>query len=190
MDYQNYEDYMREVLGYQSMENNLYNQEPYHTYMPEQEIYYDMPNQMEQNTEEELNQLYPDIYRIIYPMVCKICNQNSHRKITREVLDEMTLEIYKHVEAEDKQTRTNNKPLKSGEVRVTNTRNTEENQTRQTNFFMQDLIRILLIKELTRPGRRPPVRPPVAPHPRPPIRPRPPMGPPPPPRPRGYNGLY
>jgi hypothetical protein len=53
---------------------------------------------------------------------------------------------------------------------------------------MQDLIRILLLRELAggRPYYRPPIFPPYRPGPGPGPGPRPPFGPP----HRGYNGLY
>ena len=75
----------------------------------------------------------------------------------------------------------------------------QNNTTRQRNTGLNDLIRILLLRELIGrpgfPGFRPP-RPPPPPPPRPPRPPmRPPMGPGPrPPRPRGdmseYNRQY
>ena len=145
MDYQNYEDYMREVLGYQNMPNN----NVYNTYYTEYETpVYNMEI-------EELNNMYPDIYKFLYPMVCKVCNQNSHKRITREVLEEMVSEIYNSMEAKEMQPR-ELKPLRNGDVTNPNTRKPEMNrETRQRNYYLEDLIRILLLRELIRPGRSP-----------------------------------
>ena len=43
---------------------------------------------------DALNEFYPEIYKMLYPMVCKICNQNKHREITKDLIDRMTDEIY------------------------------------------------------------------------------------------------
>lgn len=117
---------------------------------------------------DELEACYPDTYRIVYPMVQTACMQNT-RPLTRETIDAMTNEIYFALED-------NNLGEERGEEK------TEDRQIIR-NQGLNDLIRILLLRELLgRPGfpirPRPPMRPP-----RPPM--RPPMGPGPgrPPRP-------
>ena len=194
MDYQNYEDYMRSVLGYQAMQNNIYTdaynyQDTYSN--PNNNYYYEVPFQntnMMNMREDELNDLYPEIYKIVYPMVCEVCNQNYNRQITRTLLDQMTEEIYSNVEPEDKQNTTfvRNQSLKNGDVRNPNAKEpvVPVKETRQTNSLLRDLIRILLLREWIRPGR-PPARPPFPggrPQPPRPGPGRPPMGPPPRPR--------
>ena len=170
MDYQNYEEYMRSVLGYSPM-GNIYTD----TYDSRNDYYYDMPDNM---LNRNLDMYYPDIYKIVYPMVCKICNQNMNREITEDMIDSMTDEIYRNVEdvgtelsvqANKMQT-----PLKNGDVRNPNAKEPELRETRQRNFLLRDLIRILILRELSRPNR-PPFRPPVRP-PRPPRPPRTPWG--------------
>ena len=113
-------------------------------------------------------------------MIQRSCNQNT-RSITRELIDSMTDEIYFAIE--DKEMLENrNKEEKSTQL-------TEDRQIRR-NTNLNDLIRILIIRELLGrpgfPGGRPP-RPPVRP-PRPPM--RPPMGPPPRPQPRPGMGPF
>lgn len=148
-----YEEYMRSVLGYQPM--NTYN------------MYYDnweIPNMNAMNTIQiqELENCYPDIYRIVYPMIQNACNQNT-RSITRELIDSMTDEIYYALE--DKEMLEN----RNKEEKI------EDRQIRR-NTNLNDLIRILIIRELFgRPGF-PGGRPPRPRPPRPPM--RPPMGPP------------
>lgn len=170
MDYQNYEDYMRSVLGYQG--GNIYA----NTYNPRNDYYYDMPmttNYSNVNS-ETLNEFYPEIYKMVYPMVCKLCNQNMNREITKDLIDRMTDEIYVNFESEDRQIQNVRSPLKNGDVRNPNAKEPEVRQeTRQQNRLLRDLIRILILRELGRPGRPPigPGRPPMPPPPRPPMGP-------------------
>lgn len=168
-----YEEYMRSVLGYNQMPNNIYT----NTY---DDYYYDTQylNNNRQNVNEEfLNTMYPDIYRIVYPMVCKVCTQYGQREITRELIDSMTDEVYSNVEPDDRVTTTTTTRatvLKNGDVRNPNAKEPEvRSETRQSNFLLRDLIRILILREL---GRRP-NRPGPGPGPMPPRPPRPPQPP-------------
>ena len=193
MNYQSYEDYMRSVLGYSPYVENDY------TYSEPEDLY-DYSNVMPTSAEplQDLTPFYPEIYKIIYPMVCKVCNTNSNRELTKDLLEKMIDEIYKNVEPEEGSPTRTPPPLKNGDVRNPNSKDPEPviKETRQTNFLLRDLIRILLLREWERPTR-PPVRPPFPPGGRPPMGPggpggmpqpprpgngRPPMGPPPRPR--------
>ena len=171
MNYQDYEDYMRSVLGYQN--NNIYantyggNTDYYYNYSPNMN-YTDVNN-------EALNNLYPEIYKLLNPMVCKICTQNSNKEITKELVDNMTEEIYLNFESEDSQRLRSMPPLKNGDVRNPNAKEPELRSSgpRQGNYLLKDLIRILILKEFGRPGfylGRPPIVPPPPPQ-RPPVRP-------------------
>ena len=188
MNYQNYEEYMRSVLGYSPYVENDY------TYTDEQEDIYNYQNDtlpyMQQT--QDLTPFYPEIYKIIYPMVCKTCNMNSGRDLTKDLLEQMCDEIYRNVEPEQETQANvrNQPPLKNGDVRNPNAKEpvVPIKETRQTNFLLRDLIRILLLREWgrsPRPPQRPPFpggRPPVGPGNMQPPRPgqgRPPMGPPP-----------
>lgn len=161
-----YEEYMRSVLGYNQMPNNIYANSIYDNY------YYDT-DYINNANDEMIESLYPDIYRVVYPMVCKVCNQNNQREITRDLIDRMTDEIYTNIESDDRQIPLmQQRPiLKNGDVRNPNARETEaRSETRQNNFLMRDLIKILILRELLR--RRPPMHPTM----RPPVQPpRPPM---------------
>ena len=160
-----YEEYMRSVLGYQGMNNYDMNYDMW-----------DTPNMTAMNTiqMQELENCYPDIYRMVYPMIQKACGQNT-RPVTRELIDSMTDEIYFAIE----------------DIEMVENRNKEEkteNRQIRRNTNLNDLIRILLLREfLGRPGF-PGGRPPRPRPPRPPM--RPPMGPPPPrPQPRPGMGM-
>ncbi len=148
-----YDEYIRSILGYPNYNQNIY------------ENNYNMTNyrHMEQNA--ELESCYPDIYKVVYPMVTKACANNT-KPVTSALIDELTNEIFLAVENEN----TNN--VKKEPIR--------ENRGEDRQFRhggLQDLIRILLIRELLgRPGNFPPNRPPLMP-PRPPMRPPFPGGP-------------
>lgn len=167
-----YEEYMRSVLGYNQTPGSIYT----NTY---DDYYYDMQYLNNQNNmnNEILESMYPEIYKVIYPMISKICAQNCQREITRDLVDNMTEQIYLNMEPDDRpsQISINTKPiLKNGDVRNPNAKEPEtRNETRQSNFMLRDLIRILIIRELLgrpgRPGFRPP-RPQMPPRP-----PRPPQ---------------
>ena len=158
-----YEEYMRSVLGYNQMPNNIYT----NTY---NDYYYDTSYLNNQPNNDMLNDMYPEIYRIVYPMVSRICTQNSQREITRDLLDSMTDEIYRNIEGAEPQTSTSSTmqrmPLKNGDVRNPNAKEPQEvrGETRQSNFMLRDLIRILIIREFLRPNRPNRPRPPRPPY--------------------------
>ena len=194
MSYQSYEEYMRSVLGY-----SPYIQQNDYTYSEPEDLYdYSNIAPVSVQPTQDLTPFYPEIYKIIYPMVCKVCNTNSSRELTKDLLEQMIDEIYKNLEPEEECPTRMPPPLKNGDVRNPNSKDPEPviKETRQTNFLLRDLIRILLLREWGRPNR-PPARPPFPPGGRPPMglggpggmreppRPgngRPPMGPPPRPR--------
>lgn len=104
MYYQNYEDYMRSVLGYPASSPNIYENYDYRTsfnmnnmagYSP---TYQDVNQNMISNlSEDDIRSLYPDIYHLITPMVDKVCKANRE-PITRELIEKMTDEIYMAME--------------------------------------------------------------------------------------------
>ena len=166
-----YEEYMRNVLGYQPMNNDTYG------YGMNFENF-EMANMSSTNTVQmrELEDCYPEIYRIIYPMVQNACNRNT-RPITRDLIDSMTEEIYFAIEDKDMIENRNNKDATTAEK-------SEDRQRIIRNPRLNDLIRILLLRELLgRPGF-PGGRPPFPRPPRPPM--RPPMGSP---RPQPRPGM-
>ena len=191
MYYQNYEDYMGNMVGYQPMNSNMYSN-------------YHMHHQMEEMKTEEISEMYPDIYKIIYPVICKVCTQNMHRPITRDLILKLTDEVYEIVEddrtqadtavrVEETRKEVNQQPSTSKSTSTTSVSNTRSEETtilHSRNTFLKDLIRILVIRELF-PRPRPP-RPPFpgpGPMPRPPRPPFPGPGPMPRP-PRGSESMY
>lgn len=201
MYYQNYEDYMRSVLGYPI--------EPRNTY----EMYNFMPyGNTTNNYSDEIVDLYPEIYKLVNPMVCKICASNT-KPITRELIEQMTEEIYTNIETapeidtvinvqvntprENRETSAKDTSLSSTSSKNVRSNNSttksdmkvskdipEKRETRQfgRNRSLQDLIRILILNQLLGAGRPP--------HHRPPFPPRPPVRPPRPREDRYYNEYY
>ena len=191
MYYQNYEDYMRSILGYPIQEQNLFS----NTYSNYNNMEYEYITQMPRYSKEILD-LYPEIYKIVNPMVCKLCEANT-KPITKELLEQMTEEIYLNIESDpseyvsqvvnvkvnlpnQEEKRQNN--INSPKVTTLKKENRVEEKTRTENRQMlrnntlRDLIKILILNRLLGGNMRPPrPRPPRPPFPmRPEINPIPP----------------
>lgn len=106
MYYKNYEDYMRAVLGYPIERQNTYsnysnnylqaNNTNLATQYMQAENSYTITNNKKYNENDFLN-FYPEIYKIVNPMVCKIC-ENNNEPITKELIQKMTDEVYNNLE--------------------------------------------------------------------------------------------
>ena len=200
---ESYDDYIRNILGYPSVRNNIqqrnnmYNNDMCTCNMFGEDTQTTVKNmQNMQNTNQEIEECYPEIYKIVYPMVRNACAKNT-KPITRRLIDEITNEIYLSIESnnevnininlqnEVQHTGNRSKVASSNEMKnVTSSakvdsttvekriENKEDRQIR--NRGLNDLIIILLIRELLgRPGfigPRPPF--PGGPGGRPPMRPR------------------
>ena len=137
MDYQSYDAYMRNTLGFSG--SNCSNP----CMMPYQNMYVSpmCPGQC-----NDLERMYPDSYRVVYPMVVSACN-TVNMPITEDMLDNMTDDIY-------------DRAMADGRISVDINIETRDDEGRQMgrrprprrNRFFRDLIRILLLRELL--GRR------------------------------------
>ena len=181
MYYQNYEDYMRQVLGYPINDPNIYE-----TYNYSNENTYSSNRVQNNLTEAEIKALYPESYNVIYPLVCKACEENNET-ISKSTVDKMTDDIYKLIEnRENSQVSARQEAKRELTPKRTPIKN-ESRETRQTNNpLLRDLIKILILQRLLGGGviapprpipPRPPFPPPVGP-----VRPpfpggRPPYGP-------------
>lgn len=81
---------------------------------------------------DDIELFYPDTYKIIYPMVCSVCDM-IQTPITKDLILMLTEDIYTELE-------------KSMQIQI-------EVMSRQRNRYLNDLISILLIRELL--NRRP-----------------------------------
>ena len=181
MDFFMYEDYMQNfwnypIEGYQNtyeqyldncgygcnMNRNYYeydyNYSPYRQSMNYQ-------NRGISNT--QIEELYPEIYKVVYPMVKKVCSNNS-RTITNEIIEQMTEEVYNNVEANNgvELNITLNNNVRGDKTNAQDTK--QENRGSSRNNGLMDIIKILILRELI--GRpcnnhncRP--RPPMPPYP-------------------------
>ncbi len=186
-----YDEYIRSILGYP----------PISSYNDNFQTFNNQNMNYENRMDSELESCYPEIYKIVYPMITTKCN-NVRANLTNDEIENMTDEIYYALEerneiqlninltnevrsSETNSQKTSKTMDKKPDVKVSEISSSEKRETRQINRGLRDLIKILLIRELlNRPGRpgRPPhhPRPPMpGPGPRPPVRPpmRPPFGP-------------
>ena len=189
--YNPYEEYMRNSLGYNQtpmMNMNQMNMNQMNM-NPMTEMYETEGNFTCNQT--SVDDMYPEIYRIIYPMICKAC-MAVNENVSEDLVSRITNEVYMNVEhmevvGENRSATINvntpaSKSVKSDLLSKTNsntiksTSNTRQ-ETRQTNPLLRDLIRILVLRELIgnpgRPRPRPPFsepgRPPFGPGQRPPF---------------------
>ena len=181
-----YRDYMQNLLGsnfpnYQNTYDNSFIDVGY-SYNPMGNYFYN--NQPQMNRSVDLESLYPEIYKIIYPMVQKACLQITGQ-IDASLLDNLTNDIYNYLEGEnvinlniniENSKRENTNSDNSNDTRS----NSSQSETRNVNNPIRDLIKILLIRELLRRQRqnRPPrpMRPMDPMRPTEPMRPMPPFG--------------
>ena len=171
MYYQSYEDYMRNVLGYPVAGDNCFRNSNY--YMNQMPTYIN---------ETQVDTMYPEIYKLINPIVCNVCD-GFDGNITEDALEKMVDEIYEKVELNNEimskinvenRTTENNKVAKTATVQMQNSnviqnrdvKDVAEDRRVRRNPLLRDLIRILILNRLLG-GNRPPKRPPY-PGPRPP----------------------
>lgn len=89
-------------------------------------------------TNMDLERSYPESYKLLYPMVRTACMRNT-KPITDETIDEMVRDIYSNFHSDE----TSQVPAK------TRTKEVEADRVaKPNNFVLNDLIRILLIREL------------------------------------------
>ena len=175
-----FEDYMQNVLGYRM---NPY-PDTYEGYYPYNYMNCigncNFDNKKNNEIEMDLENCYPEIYKIIYPMIKKVCMQNREQ-ITIDLIEKMTEEVFNNIETGDVinlniNIGNSNETNRSITQKVQNRgENEKENRVQNNNYLLRDLIKILLLRELI--GRPVMPRPPM-----PPVMPRPPFGRPPMPR--------
>ena len=160
-----YEDYIRSILGYPTAQNT-YQMQP-------------ITNYRNNETDKSIEACYPEIYKVVYPMVNKACMTNL-RPVTPELIDELTDEIYSSIETDNNginininlsnevqsqnsgnrtntgnsiQTATAKKQVENRSVQAENREENKREDRQFRNRGLQDLIRILLIRELLRKTR-------------------------------------
>lgn len=144
MNYQNYDDYMRSILGYNNMNSNMC----MNNAVPYQDMYRDC---------DDLERMYPDTYRIVYPMVVSACDMVT-MPVTEEMVDRMTDDIYDRAVTDSRINIDINIGMESRDDSESRQMD-ERRRPRRRNRFFRDFIRVLLLRELLRRRRRFPMRP-------------------------------
>ena len=159
---ESYQNYIRSILGYpMCTENSNAMSYPNYEYTS---------NYRQNMNRKELEECYPEIYKLIFPMVTKTCD-SIQEPITKELVEQLTDNIYFAIEGNEEVNIHINLTNEVGGKK----QKKETRSPRPVNRNLRDLIKILLLRELlNRPGNRPPVRPPRPPFPggpgRPPMR--------------------
>lgn len=182
-----YEDYMQNLMGFPNTYDEM-NFSPYGSFYGQS---YGRPEWRNCIRADEIENCYPEIYKIVYPMVRKRCMANT-MPITKALIDNMVDDITSHIEENngiELNINLNNQVHQNRDGKEESKKNEQEDrscecESRQgrRNSILSDLVRILILRELTgRPGFRPgpgprPPFPPNRPGPRPPFPgPRPPI---------------
>lgn len=87
-------------------------------------------------TNEDLEHFYPELYKLLYPMIRTACMKNT-KPITEELIDEMVKDIYSNFHSDE-----------TGQTPAKNKEGEADKIEKPNNFVLNDLIRILLIREL------------------------------------------
>ena len=156
---QTYEDYIRSVLGY-SQDDRMQHQMQEYNHMQ-----YHEPTQIHLVLDNiNLEDSYPEIYKLVYPMVDKICKNNT-KAVTDDLIEKMTDEVFLAVEANHSTqininlanetrgsyTRTyNGNRSKNRNVQVNKSNEIKEHR-HKPNRTLRDLIKVLVIRDLLRP---------------------------------------
>lgn len=164
MFYNDYEDYMRRVLNYPNPDRNTY---PIYenNYFPNIQSnnmvegnnmpFVNVPEFNITDANEKINKMYPEIYRLINPIVEKCCNENNE-PITQELVEKMVNEIYDVVEEQPDTVVNVNVEVSNREEKNIKERNIKQeenrniNSRRRNNFLLRDLIKILILNNLLR----------------------------------------
>lgn len=167
---ESFDDYIRNVLGYPNQNSNSMVANTSTT----MNDYNMMPFSIDNTS--EIEECYPEIYKIVYPMITKKCSM-VNQPITKDLINQMTDEIYSAIEVNNQinvninlqnemQTTQNNRSDRKnqmGEVSKKDTLKESRGEDRQfRNRDLRDLIQILIIRELLRrrpgfPSNRPPM---------------------------------
>ena len=172
MYYQNYEDYVRNVLGARyTPEYTNQVARPYNYYSPTYAMPMDMPalnpydmqesvpvvnnttsnlnsevSEVAEETEEvaKVKKMYPEIYTLLMPMIDKTIEDNKEKEVTEEVIETMVKQIYDSIQDDINIQRVSN--VNDGKNINTNVRQVSNNQVarRPGNPTLRDLIKILI----------------------------------------------
>lgn len=132
MFYPSYEDYMRDMFYF----NGLQNTSAGYPYMG---FYH-----------QNLNDYYPSIYKIVYPVIQRVVNGNNYQYTNEESVNNMVDVILGitagDINAIENSGNMNDSMKKQNQASMSNANGSEK--TPENNTLLKDLIKILTIKEL------------------------------------------
>jgi len=149
MYYQN-GNYMQD-LNYYNQNPNNYNWGPYQNF----------PNQNRNNQMQyqNLNSMYPAVYRIIAPVVSQVLGNNNYQFLTEDMLNNMVDSVYSIVEGDISVSNNNsgNNELQENQDSINNSKNmsgskstvsTSNSTNCRQNALLRDLIKIMILNEV------------------------------------------
>lgn len=158
MYYQNYDDYMRDVFYFNQMPNQNMG---FQGFQNPNSV--NMNGNMPINSGNNMNTLYPSIYRIVQPVVVRVVNGNNSQFLTEDNLSSMADTVYNIVEGDIMAISNTDAVLTSGATSTTtsqgssnstktnavevNTQVAQCNNQQNATVLLKDLIKILIIKE-------------------------------------------
>lgn len=173
--YNEYENYMKSILGYPNYQDSSSS-----TYFPYRGVAADIDEY-----ESRYENMYPEIYKILRPMITKACNMRSDKEFTEDIIDEIVEDIYKNIESDIDvvnvnitTTNANEYSKSNNQSRSGNVKASMENSIEKTNEekrsccgnpMLKDLIKILLLNQVINNNK--PLRPIKPNRPRPPFPP-------------------
>lgn len=170
-----YEYYMKSILGY-PMQNEM---NTYNNVYGNSSSFFPYRSGITYTNENNYENLYPEIYKILKPMVRKVCDNPRYGSISNDTLEIMANEIYNNIESDidvinvnintKEAEQSGNLARKDMKVSQSQTKD-EESRNCCGNPTLKDLIKIMIIKQLIENNvNRPPIRP-RPPFPKPPYR--------------------
>lgn len=108
-------------------------------------------NSIVNKTKNEFEKFYPEIYKMIIPMIENLVSRNEHMTFTQEVIETMVNEIYNYVEDDiitddiKKNSEISNKSSNNDTVLV---HANPYRRRKPKNTLLYDLIKILLLNRL------------------------------------------
>ncbi len=111
-----------------------------------------------------INMLYPSIYRIIMPVILRVIQNSNYQFINEDILNNMVDTVYNIVDGQIEYTDetnnssnqssnstvgTNNQTTRNNEQRAQSSNTTNQtNNNRKDNPLLRDIIKILILREL------------------------------------------
>lgn len=134
---------------------NCYNQNPnINYYNPYLQNGFPNPNMMQQNQAQNLNMMYPAIYRIILPVVTQVLQNTNIGYLTEEALNNYVDTVYNIVEGDitlpEESNNTQEQMSSSNRNNSSSTTSSaiNVNSSNRQNNLLRDIIKIIMLNEI------------------------------------------